>query len=46
MARYVTGRGVPEDHVVREDQSRTTEENLTFSQAIMVAAASATGASS
>jgi uncharacterized SAM-binding protein YcdF (DUF218 family) len=35
MARYLTGRGVPEDHVVREDQSRTTEENLTFSQAIM-----------
>src|SRR5256885_16446595 len=35
MARYLIGRGVPEDHVVREDQSRTTEENLTFSQAIM-----------
>jgi len=26
MARYLIGRGVPEDHVVREDQSRTTEE--------------------
>lgn len=35
MASYLTGRGIPEDHVVREDQSRTTEENLTFSQAIM-----------
>src|SRR6478752_920820 len=35
MAGYLIGRGVPEDHVVREDQSRTTEENLTFSQAIM-----------
>ena len=35
MARYLIERGVPEDHVVREDQSRTTEENLTFSQAIM-----------
>ena len=35
MAGYLIGRGIPEDHVVREDQSRTTEENLTFSQAIM-----------
>src|SRR5947208_17124610 len=35
MARYLVEHGVPEDHVVREDQSRTTEENLTFSQAIM-----------
>jgi uncharacterized SAM-binding protein YcdF (DUF218 family) len=35
MARYLIERGVPEDHVVREDQSRTTEENLTFSKAIM-----------
>ena len=35
MARYLIERGVPEDHVVREDRSRTTEENLTFSQAIM-----------
>src|SRR6266581_4318818 len=35
MARYLIERGVPEDHVVREDQSRTTEENLTFTQAIM-----------
>ena len=35
MARYLIERGVPADHVVREDRSRTTEENLTFSQAIM-----------
>src|SRR6266699_1164797 len=35
MARYLIERGVPEDHVVREDQSRTTEENLTFSKASM-----------
>jgi uncharacterized SAM-binding protein YcdF (DUF218 family) len=35
MARYLIDRGLPEDSVVREDQSRTTEENLTFSQAIM-----------
>jgi uncharacterized SAM-binding protein YcdF (DUF218 family) len=35
MARYLIARGVPADHVVREDQSRTTEENLRFSQAIM-----------
>jgi uncharacterized SAM-binding protein YcdF (DUF218 family) len=35
MARYLIGRGLPADQIVREDQSRTTEENLTFSQAIM-----------
>jgi uncharacterized SAM-binding protein YcdF (DUF218 family) len=35
MARYLIDRGLPDDQVVREDQSRTTEENLTFSQAIM-----------
>lgn len=35
MARYLIERGLPEDHVLREDQSRTTEENLAFSQAIM-----------
>jgi uncharacterized SAM-binding protein YcdF (DUF218 family) len=35
MGRYLIERGVPEDHVVREDQSRTTEENLAFSQVIM-----------
>jgi uncharacterized SAM-binding protein YcdF (DUF218 family) len=35
MARYLVERGLPADQVIREDQSRTTEENLTFSQAIM-----------
>jgi uncharacterized SAM-binding protein YcdF (DUF218 family) len=35
MARYLIERGIPEDRVVREDQSRTTDENLTFSRAIM-----------
>jgi uncharacterized SAM-binding protein YcdF (DUF218 family) len=35
MARYLIGRGLPADQIIREDQSRTTEENLTFSQAIM-----------
>jgi uncharacterized SAM-binding protein YcdF (DUF218 family) len=35
MARYLIERGVPADAVTREDQSRTTEENLTFSKAIM-----------
>ena len=35
MARYLIERGVPADCVTREDQSRTTDENLTFSKAIM-----------
>jgi uncharacterized SAM-binding protein YcdF (DUF218 family) len=35
MAAYLAGRGVPESALVREDQSRTTEENLAFSKAIM-----------
>ncbi len=35
MARYLIERGLPEDHVVREDRSRTTEENLAFSRQIM-----------
>jgi len=35
MARYLIERGIPADSVTREDQSRTTEENLTFSKAIM-----------
>jgi uncharacterized SAM-binding protein YcdF (DUF218 family) len=35
MARYLIERGVPADFVTREDQSRTTEENLAFSKAIM-----------
>jgi uncharacterized SAM-binding protein YcdF (DUF218 family) len=35
MSRYVTERGFPADQVVLEDQSRTTEENLINSKAIM-----------
>ncbi|MCL7429400.1 YdcF family protein [Streptomyces sp. YS415] len=35
MAAYLTGRGLPEAHIRREARSRTTEENLRFSKAIM-----------
>jgi uncharacterized SAM-binding protein YcdF (DUF218 family) len=35
MAAYLTERGFPAGRIVREDQSRTTEENLLFSKAIM-----------
>jgi uncharacterized SAM-binding protein YcdF (DUF218 family) len=35
MAGYLTKRGFPADRLVREDQSRTTEENIRFSKAIM-----------
>ncbi|MFJ9696962.1 YdcF family protein [Kitasatospora sp. NPDC101183] len=35
MANYLTERGFPAEHVVREDRSRTTEENLRFSRALM-----------
>jgi uncharacterized SAM-binding protein YcdF (DUF218 family) len=35
MAGYLIERGFPADRVVREDRSRTTEENMTFSKAIM-----------
>jgi uncharacterized SAM-binding protein YcdF (DUF218 family) len=38
MAAYLAGRGFPADSLVREDQSRTTEENLVFSKVIMDAA--------
>ncbi|MFC5722634.1 YdcF family protein [Streptomyces gamaensis] len=38
MADYLTERGFPAAHVQREDRSRTTEENLTYSKAIMSAA--------
>ncbi|MFJ3221055.1 YdcF family protein [Kitasatospora sp. NPDC086801] len=35
MADYLTERGFPAEHIAREDRSRTTEENLLFSKAIM-----------
>ena len=35
MARYLTEGGFPADRIIREDQSRTTEENLINSKAIM-----------
>ncbi|GAA2717004.1 MULTISPECIES: YdcF family protein [Streptomyces] len=38
MADHLVERGVPAEHVLREDASRTTEENLTYSAAIMSAA--------
>ncbi len=38
MAAYLTERGFPAGQLVCEDQSRTTEENLAFSKAIMDAA--------
>lgn len=38
MADYLTERGFPTEHLLREDRSRTTEENLEYSKAIMSAA--------
>jgi uncharacterized SAM-binding protein YcdF (DUF218 family) len=35
MAAYLTSRGFPADHLLLEDRSRNTEENLLFSRAIM-----------
>jgi uncharacterized SAM-binding protein YcdF (DUF218 family) len=35
MADYLVARGFPADRLLLEDQSRTTEENLVFSKAIM-----------
>ncbi|MFI1198424.1 YdcF family protein [Streptomyces sp. NPDC020883] len=38
MADYLVERGFPADRIVREDRSRTTEENLRFSRALMAEA--------
>jgi uncharacterized SAM-binding protein YcdF (DUF218 family) len=35
MADYLTAHGTPDDAVLREDRSRTTLENLTFSRTLM-----------
>ncbi|QUH02260.1 YdcF family protein [Saccharopolyspora erythraea] len=35
MADYLISHGVPEDRILVEDQSRSTEENLRFSKALM-----------
>lgn len=37
MARYLVERGVPEDRIIIEDASRTTQQNLAFSKALMAA---------
>ncbi|MFH8260139.1 YdcF family protein [Streptomyces roseolus] len=37
MAGYLLERGFPEDRILREDRSRTTEENLLFSKELMEA---------
>lgn len=36
MAAYLIARGIPEDHILIENKSRTTFENLTFSQQLMI----------
>ncbi|MEV7123892.1 YdcF family protein [Kitasatospora griseola] len=35
MATHLTDRGFPADRLLREDRSRTTGENLRFSQQLM-----------
>ncbi|MGW0520043.1 YdcF family protein [Crossiella sp. NPDC003009] len=35
MRDYLLARGVPAEHIVLEDRARTTEENLTFSAALV-----------
>ncbi|WP_410642612.1 YdcF family protein [Amycolatopsis sp. lyj-346] len=37
MQAYLRDRGVPDDRIRREDQARTTEENLRFSAALLPA---------
>ncbi|MEV4556863.1 YdcF family protein [Kitasatospora sp. NPDC049285] len=38
MADYLTDRGFPAERLLREDRSRTTEENLRYSRELMTAA--------
>jgi uncharacterized SAM-binding protein YcdF (DUF218 family) len=38
MANYLMERGFPADRILKEDQSRTTEENLLYSAALMKSA--------
>ncbi|MGX8904663.1 YdcF family protein [Streptomyces netropsis] len=38
MAKWLVGNGAPAEHVREEDGSRTTDENLHFSRAIMLGA--------
>ncbi|WP_217143247.1 YdcF family protein [Streptomyces sp. AC627_RSS907] len=40
MAGYLVDHGVPDEHILREDASRTTEENLRFSRKLMEATGS------
>ncbi|MCZ4121009.1 YdcF family protein [Streptomyces sp. H39-S7] len=35
MAEYLVAKGIPEERILREERSRTTEENLTCSKALM-----------
>ncbi|MEU9098276.1 ElyC/SanA/YdcF family protein [Streptomyces sp. NPDC048361] len=37
MAEYLAARGVPAEYILREDRSRTTEENLRYSAELMSA---------
>lgn len=35
MARYLLERGVPQEHILKEDKSASTEENFAFSRALL-----------
>ena len=35
MAQYLLAKGVPAEHIIKEDQSRNTFENMQFSKAII-----------